>query len=328
MAPNSWLAPQYDPGQMAQELQRAVNSRGGVIDQSLLYVDPQSALRWLQLSRSSRYLTSWDTSPIQSLALDAQQILAPHRPPVEIIALGCGDARIEVRFALHLRQAMPQVDMQLRLLDISHVLLAAAHDEAVRGLAGSRVEVTTMHANFHRLPRYTELALAPSSRTRRIWTLCGYTVSNLDSEAAFFDNLGACSRPDDLLLLDLQLAAGSPEDVASGTCQDPLLKAEYSVDDYLPWLTDPFARHCTGFSSVEISRQFEVGVVPGSYAINWHAKVLLTTGAQRSFVVARSRRYSLPLLLEWMSSRGWAQVSARAYGPNARAAAVLLTRSH
>lgn len=328
LRPNSWLPPSYDPGHLVEELQSTVNSQGGTVEQSLLYVDAPSAIHWLQLSRTSRMVGFWDACPLRELAADATSALAASSRSIELVALGCGDARNEVRFTLALRDCLPRAELRLRLLDISHVLLAAAQAEATLYLADSAVTVTTLHANFHRLTRYPELAQSSPSRSPRIWTMLGYTVSNLDAEAEFFQNLALCSRPGDLALLDLQLACAPASDPEAIQRLDPGLREDFKAEDYLQWMTGPFRRHTKGFERIEVARCLAPSAVPGSYTINWQAQITLRSGEARSFLMGKVKRFDPEELAAWLLQRGWQHVVTRRYGISGTlsSAAMLLQR--
>ena len=248
---------------------------------------------------------------------------------LELVALGCGDARNEVRYTLALRDCLPDADLRLRLLDISHILLAAAQSEAQLYLSGARVDVKTLHANFHRLPRYPELAQSPPSRSPRIWTMLGYTASNLDDEREFFENLALCSRPGDLALLDLQLACAPSTDPEAIQRLDPGLREDFKAEDYLQWMTGPFRRHTRGFERIEVSRCLAGSSVPGSYTINWQAQITLRSGEIRNFLMGKVKRFDPEQLAAWLLSRGWQHVVTRRYGISGTltSAAMLLRRT-
>lgn len=326
---NSWLAPSYDPGHLVEELLSTVNSQGGTVEQSLLYVDAPSAINWLQVSRTSRMVSFWDACPLRELAADATSALGGGVRALEIVALGCGDARNEVRFTLAMRDCLPDSDLRLRLLDISHILLAAAQSEAQLCLSGARVDVKTLHANFHRLTRYPELAQSTSSRPPRIWTLLGYTVSNLDDEAEFFQNLAVCSRTGDLALLDIQLACAPADDPEAIQRLDPGLRQDYKTEDYFQWMTGPFRRHMKGFERSDASRVLGISSVPGSYTINWQAEISLRSGEVRNFVMGKFKRFDPEQLAAWLLKRGWQHVITRRYGISGTftSAAMLLRRT-
>lgn len=332
LRPNSWLAPQYDCAKLNEELSSAVNGTGGTIEQTLLYVDPKSALAWLEISRSSRLVEQfWDRCPVAQIAEHiASALLAEGAASAEVIALGCGDGRNEIRLTDRLREGAARLPLRLCLLDISHLLLTEANNEAQRMLGGREVEVVTLHANFHRLARYPELNGASGPRPRRIWTLFGYTLSNLEAEPPFFDTLEACAQTGDWLLLDFQLTHAPAEQPELVRARDPGLRPDAPVADHLRWLTSPFVKLCRDYAGMEVVRLLDTAVpVPGSYAINWRAEVRLRTGQTRVFGLARSRRYDAGRLTEWLVGRGWGRPTVLTYGAGEqpRQAVLLLQRT-
>lgn len=312
---NSWLAPRYDCAGLNEELQTAVNGTGGSIEQTLLYVDPHSALAWLEISRSAHLVEQfWDRCPIGSIAQHIGPLLTDGATAAEVIALGCGDGRNEIRLTSRLRDLAPRLPLRLCLLDISHLLLTEANSEAQRVLSPRGVDVMTLHANFLRLARYPELTGAGAARPRRVWTLFGYTLSNLEDEPQFFDTLAACAQPGDVLILDFQLTHAPADQPDLVQRRDPGLRPDAPVDEHVRWLTSAFRKHTKDLQSIDVSRHLDTAVsVPASYAINWQAKVRIGSHV-RLFQLARSRRYDADRLAAWLTSRGWGGASVTAYG--------------
>ena len=56
-AADTWFTQQYDPMQMVRGMDAVLNGPGGQIEQTLLYLDPQSAADWYALSNSEQYLS-------------------------------------------------------------------------------------------------------------------------------------------------------------------------------------------------------------------------------------------------------------------------------
>lgn len=327
---NSWLAPKYDCAELNDELRAAVNSTGGTIEQTLLYVDPTSALVWMEMSRSASLLEAfWDRCPVGELAERIAETLHDGKHGAELIALGCGDGRNEIRLAASLRDRLPRTPLRVCLLDISHVLLTAANAAAQKTLTPLGVETITLHANFHRLARYSELTQADTSRTRRIWTLFGYTLSNLDDEPPFFATLDACAKAGDLLLLDLQTVWAPADQPDLVRARDPGLRRD-AGQTHERWLTSAFHTHCRDLLDVQVSRQLETATaVPGSYAINWQAQVRTRSSAQpRLFNLARSRRYDPEKLAQWLAGRGWGNPRTLTYGAGEQPRQAVLLLDH
>lgn len=61
---NSLLAPQYDPVKMMAEMTGTLSGSGGELEQSLLYLEPQSAADWIATSNNAAYTASFRSVPI------------------------------------------------------------------------------------------------------------------------------------------------------------------------------------------------------------------------------------------------------------------------
>jgi uncharacterized SAM-dependent methyltransferase len=86
-------------------------------------------------------------------------------------------------------------DLRLYLLDISQPLLSEGFKHAADVLYNQHgVSYFAMQANFHHMDRYTQLHYTPErSHRRRLVTMLGGTLGNLDNEPKFFKyNLIGC----------------------------------------------------------------------------------------------------------------------------------------
>ena len=191
--PTSWFAPKYDPVAMMSDMVEILNGEGGQVEQTLLYFDPQSAADWMATSSSPAYMATYRASvPFAELASHVADCVG--NQPLRVNALGCGDGKTEVLLVEHLQRSLPQLHrLELYLLDISHVLLNAAHKHAVETLP--EIPVLTVHGNFHELPRYSMLT-QPRERCRRLYTLLGLTLVNLREEVRFFRDTLSCCAPE------------------------------------------------------------------------------------------------------------------------------------
>lgn len=330
---NSWMSPEYDPVRLGLELVRMVNSpSGGHLEQTYQYLDSQSAAAWITLANSGRYAQAYRAAcPLDRVAARAAQLCEPS--VVDVIALGAGDGRAEVRFSQHLLDHLPTnspLQLKLKLLDISHALLGSAYRHAVDLLEPRGVQIQTLHADFHHLVRYPELHYtAPGSMRRpRVFLMLGNTIANVDNELRFFQQLYDSAAPGDLAVVDCQLVAAPsdrPDEIRrlDGTIRDGKPSVEHAA-----WLAGPFRRHCHNVKDVEISVELrQQCAVPGSYEADAVAKVHSFDGTTRRFSAWRVRRYDPERLATSLRELGWEKELLLRYGPDGKsAAAVMLLR--
>ncbi len=322
--PNCWLAPDFDPIKMARELELQVNGRGGHLDQTSLYLDPLSAACWCALAEEEGYLAARAEMPLDRAALQARHCAGP--AALDVIGLGSGDAREEVRLVHHLvrEPADPNHprDLRLFLLDISQPLLGAAYRHADSRLRPHGVAVCAIQGDFHHLSRYTQLLRDPEGRPRRrLVCLFGNTFANLHNEILFVRNSLIGFAPGDLLLLNVPLVcapADRPDEILR---RDPRLSGRLPQSlsgiqgRYEEWLTGPIRRYGKGVHSVELSTHLDTAAcpVPGSYAAEVRARVHLINGEERSFSLIYLKRYDVQKLVECMQKEGWAPVDGWKY---------------
>lgn len=325
--PNSWVPQGYDPVEMTLDMIRLVNGPGGSLEQTYLYIDGQGAADWLAICTSDTYQASVRTPrPIGAVAED---LLKGVRVPLDVNALGPGDGQSEVELCSELLTRGHRAGMRLHLLDISHPLLVASWNLALRALEGRGVDVLALHGDFHKLSLYEPLQAGDrATERRRLYTLLGYTVANLDDEVRFFENLAACAAPGDLLALDFQTAPAASTDIAKIRERDLVLRNGYPPN-YVKWLTGPLRRYGRSLREPTVSTELRTASrVPGSYELALVANVETTQGTSKRFVVARARRYDPPAFSRCLGELGWETVSLRLYGglSGTGAAVVVLRR--
>lgn len=328
--PNSWFSPGYDPVSMGQELVRMVNSRGGHLEQTYQYLDAQSAAAWITLANSGRYAQAFRAAcPLDRVASHAAQLFGA--VAVDVIALGSGDGRAEVRFTQHLLDHLPAGSpLQLKLLDISHALLGTAYRHAVDLLEPRGVPIQTLHADFHHLAKFPQLHYrAPGVPHRpRVFLLLGNTLANVDNELRFFQQLHSAAAEGDLAVIDCQLAAAAPDRPEEIRRLDATIRDGKPSDEHSEWLSGPFRRHGRNVADVKITVELrQQCAVPGSYEADLVATVTLTDGTTRRFSSWRGRRYNPELLATSLRELGWETELLLRYGPDGKnAAAVMLLR--
>jgi len=321
--PNCWIAPGYDPIKMFVELITLLNGQGGSIEQTYAYLDPKSALNWFSLSNQSSYTTLYrERAPLDLLA--AKMADRSFHGRMDIIALGAGDGKQEVRLVQNLLEQIDgktgksHADLSLYLVDISQPLLSEALKHASASLEGrSGVTTWAVQGNFHHLPRYTQLHYAPQrANRRRLITMLGNTLGNLDNEPSFFRHCLAGFTTGDLLLLDVDVAH------ASSSAPDEIKKCDPALQQsvrpaHVEWLGGPLLRYCNGAVDVHLRYELDVNCpVPGSYALDALATVKMNDGREKQFSVFRFKRYDPTSLCKLLAGLGWESVAQYSYGPN------------
>jgi transcriptional regulator with XRE-family HTH domain len=326
--PNAWFAPRYDAARLFGEMVEMLGGPGGTLEQTYLYLDPQSASDWLAICNSERFTSSWRSAcPLDQVA--AKIVRQVGKSGVDVVGLGVGDGKNETRLVQAIAELRPRpAALSLKLLDISHTLVSTASKHATETLAPHQVPVVALHANFHDLARYPVLQCTPqSAHLRRVYTLLGYTMANLDNEVRWFEDLTSCTAAGDLAVLDFQLGYGPPEDADALWRQDPGLKGGMP-SGYQGWLSGPIRRHCPNAGTIEFETKLQTQcLVPGAYELQAVARVRLPDGAERRFTVFRNRRYDAERLAQCLERLGWECLASLKYGVGAtKTAAVMLLR--
>ncbi len=311
---NCLLTPGSDSLPLLADLARILNGAGGYVEQTHAYLDHYSAADYLALCQNSlAAATLRSRMPLGELA---QRIVATSdRAPLQVIALGAGDGHQESHLVAHLIEAsVPNVE--LCLLDVSQPLLSYAYRHAVDRLAlVPHVKVWALQGNFHHLPLYTGLHQSLTRRrVRRLITMLGGTLANLDHEPRFLrQSLLACEA-DDLLLLDVPLASAPCDAPLQIKARDRLFAGGVPAP-YATWLGGPIWRHCKDIERVDFHWRLETRrPVPGSYALHAVATVQSSRCADRPFSLFRVARYDPTQLAECLSELGWNELAAIPYG--------------
>lgn len=329
--PNSWLNFRYDPLSLGLEVARVLNGPGGPVEQTLLYFDAESASDWLALSMDPTYAVHFRlTNPLDEAArLIAAQV---GHAGVDVCGLGVGDGQSETRLAEHLANELPApLDLRLKLLDISHVLLTRAYRHAADRMESRGVPVQTLHANFHHLRDCPEMYYQPPSAPRRyrVYTLLGSTLANLENEVQWFRELHVCAQPGDFCMLDIQTCYAPPDRPDEIALHDPPLAAGRPPATHERWISGLLRRHCRNAVAIELRNELAPAAnVPGSYQIDVMANVKLSDGREKRFVMWRVRRYDPDRLAACLAQLGWSKVAVREYGPpnGAKTAALVMLR--
>ena len=313
---NCLVTPSFDPVRMIMELGRFLNGAGGHVEQTSAYLDHQSAAAYLAVCQQSSVIAGLRAS--MPLAEAARRIVsATGLVGLKVVALGSGDASLEVRLVQHLVEEARAPSVELCLQDVSQPLLACGQKHAADTLAGMpQVHFWGMQCHFHDLPLYSRLVYGTEKRQtrRRVFCLLGGTFANLDNEPRFFQHaLPHCSRGD-LLLLDMQIARGAATDPAEIRKRDKQWAAGVTPAE-AAWLSGPIWRHCKDVVRVDFHWNLDTHCpLPGSYSLDAIATVQLHSGAERQFSMFRFRRYAPDKVAECLLGLGWDELAVMPFG--------------
>ncbi len=306
LAPNWYVSPGFDSVTMIDDLAQVMNGSGGSIEQTYVYMDHKSALDWIQLCNTPAYIAICrDGFPYRDVTKQIREVIGP--VGLDVIALGPGDGKSEVRLVQRLIGEYDEPNIRFYLLDISQPLLSRAFKHAVDTFSDeSGVFVCGIQGNFHHLPRYTQLHYTPArSHRRRIYTMLGNTVANLDHEPLFFQTAFSGAAPGDLLLFDVDYGFTTIPDAAEIQRKDPALQK--SIPElHQRWLGGPINRYCHDAQSVKFSYRIDTNrPLAGSYGLQFIATVGLPGKRTKEFCMAQSRRYEPKSMVHCLRSLGW-----------------------
>lgn len=318
---NAWIAPGFHPIELYRSMARTLSGAGGHLEQTYAYFDHASAAAWCAIASQPDYALAHASLPIEAMAEAIAARLGG--APLDLVALGPGDGRLEIRLAAAIAARLRQPVGRLFLLDISQPLLSAAYQLAADSLGPSFPALTpiAVQGDFHHLPEYSQLYL-PRHR-HPVVCLLGGTFSNLDHEVRFVrDSL--CGFPEgSLLLIDYPGLFGE-SDAEIQRC-DPWL----SDTSPLSWraraadfLTGPLRRYCPQSGDITLSAQLERSgaAIAGSYAVEVLARVAPLGGSaapERIFRVFRLKRYRTEPVLAALQALGWSHQCSAAFGQDA-----------
>lgn len=305
-APNFYMSPGFDSVTMMAELNQQINGSGGSVEQTYVYLDPQSALDWIALSNSPGYVAAVrEGLPYRETTKTLREVLGTSG--FDLIGLGPGDGKSEVRLAQLIHSECERPNLRFYLLDASQPLLSRAFKHAVDTFSDEpRIFVCGIQGNFHHLPRYTQLQYTPArSHRRRVYMILGNTIGNIDNEPQFFQCALSGAAPGDVLLFDVDYAFTTSSDPDDIRRSDPAFHRPVSAA-VQRWLEGPIRRYCHGAQGVEFSLRLDTNrPLAGSYGGQFIATVQLVGKRTKEFCMAQSRRYDPVALVRCLRSLGW-----------------------
>ena len=313
-SPNCWLTPEYDALKLHNELTMQLNGRGGHVEQTYLYLDHSSAAAWCAIAEQEVYTTARNLMPLGRVAERISELVGP--VGLDVIGLGCGDGKDEVRLTQRLLDLHQNRNLRLYLLDISQPLCSGAYRHAaeVLGVRPS-VSVYAIQGTFHNLQRYTPLLHVPErAHRRRIVCMFGNTFANLQNEIMFVRNSLLGFAPGDFLLLNVPATMASVDDPEEILRKDRRLAGRISTDEKSPqdqMFLDLLRRYVPSIKNAELSAtlDFDACPVPGSYAADIRASVKMVSGETKQFSLLYAKRYDQEQLDCKMSKEGWLPVA-------------------
>lgn len=321
--PNSWILPRYDRRALMAELKARANQNGAALEQTMLYLDDQSAQDYLDLCGSDSFVERFRSLPLEAVA-EAIIERAGDRP-LDLNALGPGDGRTEVSLALELLNRT-SANLRLHLLDISHPLLVIAYQRATEKL-GDRAEVMTLHGDFHHIWRYPVFLPSPgqTQSRRRIYTMLGVTMANLDNEVSFVRDQLSLAAEGDFCVLDYQLAYASPSDPDAIRRTDPPLTK--GAVGHNSWMTGPIKRYCSDVARMDTDVELNTRTtVEGSYELDFFVTVHPSHGAPHRHLAFKNRRYTPESLRALFQDFGWSVLLDIPYGPTQMTSVLLMEK--
>ena len=308
-APNWYMSPGFDSVTMMSELNQQINGSGGTIEQTYVYLDPQSALDWISLTNSPSYVaTVREGLPYRAVAQKLREVIGG--AGLDLIALGPGDGKSEVRLAQQINNECERPNMRFYLLDASQPLLSRAFKHAVDTFTDEPgIFVCGIQGNFHHLPRYAQLHYTPArSHRRRVYMILGNTIGNIENEPQFFQSAFSGAAPGDILLFDVQYAyatSGDPDEIRS---KDPALQKPVP-EGHQRWLGGPIKRYCQDAQSIDFAFRLDTNrPLSGSYGLQFIATVNLPGKRTKEFCMAQARRYEPNGLIRCLRGFGWDNV--------------------
>ena len=315
-APNCWLAPEFDALKLHREMTMLLNGRGGHIEQTFLYLDHHSAAAWCAFAEQESYARVRSAMQLDQVA--ERIVDAVGNVGLDVIGLGSGDGRDEVRLTQCLLERAPNRNLRLYLLDISQPLCSAAYRHAAEVLGDERsVSVYAIQGNFYNLQRYTSLLHAPArSHRRRVICMFGNTFANLQNEILFVRSSLVGFAPGDLLLLTAPATMAPASEPQKILALDPRLSGRVNsgmgLSRHDEQLVNVLRRHISSVKSVDLNAVLDLDActVPGSYAADVRATVKTVGGETKQFSVYYSKRYDREQLDCKMCKEGWAPVAS------------------
>lgn len=310
----------FDPMGMHREMKRVLR-HGGSLEQSHVYMEHESANDWMELCNTPGYVSMFRHAfPHREAAKCVAELLG--KQGLDLVMLGPGDGKTEVLFVKHVLAETENSTLRVYLIDVSQPLLNKAYNHALDALGrDSRVTLWPIQGSFHELARYKSVNASPHTmHRRRVYTMFGNTLANVDNEVTFLKRSFSGAARGDLLIFDADQAFTlDVHDPAKIKAADPILQGAVP-QPFQQWLLGPIRRHCHE-EAQRIHLAIEVDAnrpVPGSYGTQAVATVHPKSGRSRELVMWNVRRYDLDKLSALVQRLGWTEVGRYAFSSTSR----------
>jgi DNA-binding XRE family transcriptional regulator len=323
---NCYIPHGYDSVGMVLHLAQILNGPGGHVEQTNAYLEHRSAIAYVAMGNDPAYVARYRA--IYPLAELARRLSTEcGQSLLKVIALGPGDGNLEVRFVQLLLDEMTKPDIELVLFDISQPLLNTAYQHALDTFGEqSPVHTLMLQGTFLDLAHYPQVSYAPAKgRRRRIYTMLGNTLANLDNEPRFFKHCMSHCQPGDFLVLDIRQRQAAPDaSEAEIRRADFVLRGPFSKT-HADWLSTPIRTHCPDLVSCEFAMELETQCpIPGSYALDAVATVKTRDRGERRFSMFRFKSYDQAMLVQSLARFGWECLLSLPIGPQEHAPLAML----
>jgi transcriptional regulator with XRE-family HTH domain len=318
--PNAWYAPGFAPIGEFRKMLQVLQGQGGLVEQSYLYFDHQSAADWAAISSQQDYADAHRVMPLDRAALSIFHQVGERG--LDVIALGPGTGHLETRLVALLAEQLRRPAIRYYLLDISQPLLAEAYRLAAHTLAlFEGIVPIAVQGNFYSLPQFGQMLYSvPSAPRRQVVVLLGGTFANLENEARFIRDSLCGFSPGTLLLLDFPCTFAPVDQPDEIRRKDPWLSGEGKPsawrDRVMAFFSGPLRRYVPGFESADIRMELNLGDSPiaGSYSVEARARVQVSSGPAREFSIFRIKRHEPVSLARMLREIGWNPMDGWPYG--------------
>lgn len=308
---NCHMARGYDLSKLVHELTEEVNGIGTTIEQSYHYVIDQGAMGWLKQSNQEDFVALFSSMPMEEIAeaiLHRLSKTSYDQESIDILALGAGQAREEIRLIQILQKHSSIRNIRVFLLDISPFLLNAAYQRAQEIFSGdTNVQINGIYGNFHHLQRYHNL-LSTSSRANRmlVVTMLGGTWTNLENELLLLRSGLRALPSNTIFLMDVVERYGSLNEANTIYANDPRLAGTSKWQkESKEFLSSPLLSYRQGAREQEIEWEFVLDdynpYIPNSYVVEVRAH--LKPNVQ--FTVRKFKRYQQEGLRDAFERHQW-----------------------
>jgi transcriptional regulator with XRE-family HTH domain len=323
---NFRIAPSFNGMARAAELDATLRGAGGRIDQSFLYSDALGAHRYMEIAQNYRGL------PVKHAATS---ILAQTQDALTVVALGSGHARHETALVEHLvRPGLSDVagepSIELYLIDASVCMISEGYRYASEQLGRHGIPITAIEGDFIRLPTFSDCFSSRGPR-RKLFTLLGFTVGNLDNEITFLRESLMGAVRGDFLLVDYLVADRSFANIEEVIANDPVSRilasgGTITTSRFLAFLAGPVSRHYgEDVLTLSLRGEKESGAIPQSYSVEVWVTARTRHGEKR-FMTVSLRRYEGTEFVQAFARNGWTLVQEWPFGPDRPSSLALFQR--